>query len=136
MIEQGVAQVGVDFELNDVFPHDINFDQIGGMSFSKGCYVGQEVISRMHHKGGVRKRLMVVTSDSSLETNNETALTIDGKSIGTIGHKSGNKALAICRIDKASKALNGELSIMLGEQAVSLEKPLGASFTYPLESDA
>ena len=59
MIREGIAQAGIDFALNDVFPHDINFDQIGGMSFKKGCYVGQEVISRMHHKAAVKKRLMV-----------------------------------------------------------------------------
>lgn len=136
MIAEGVAHIDVDFQLNDVFPHDINFDQIGGMSFSKGCYVGQEVISRMRHKDGVRKRLMVVTSDHGFADNEETALMINGKSIGTIGSKMGNKALAICRIDKASKALDAETPIMCGDQTVTLAKPSGASFTYPLQSDA
>lgn len=135
MIEEGIAQIGVDYVLNDVFPHDINFDQIGGMSFSKGCYVGQEVISRMHHKGGVRKRLMVVKADRDLG-DEALMLTVDGKPIGAVGNRVQNKALAICRIDKASKAIMDESPIMLGDDPVSLEKPQNASFVFPLEGSA
>ena len=65
-IEQGVAESGDDYELNDAFPHDVLLDQLGGVGFSKGCYVGQEVVSRMQHRGTARRRVLIVTADERL----------------------------------------------------------------------
>ena len=44
-IHSGIAEPHTDYTYGDVFPHDINLDQINGVSFKKGCYVGQEVVS-------------------------------------------------------------------------------------------
>ena len=48
---------GLDFAYADAFPHDANFDLLHGVDFDKGCYVGQEVVSRMKHRGTARKRV-------------------------------------------------------------------------------
>ena len=42
------------------FPHDVLLDENGGVGFRKGCYVGQEVVSRMQHRGTARRRVMIV----------------------------------------------------------------------------
>ena len=55
-IAHGVAELGQDYESGAVFPHEADLDQLGGVDFSKGCYVGQEVVSRMHHRGTARSR--------------------------------------------------------------------------------
>lgn len=136
LIKNGVASIGIDFALNDVFPHDINFDQIGGMSFSKGCYVGQEVISRMHHKANVRKRLMVVHAPEGGVLATGQSIDIAGKSVGMIGNAHGGQALAICRIDKISNAMANDQAIIVGDMAVTLSKPLGAEFMFPLSGPA
>ena len=57
-IANGVAESGADYQLGDVFPHDVLLDQNGGIGFRKGCYVGQEVVSRMQHRGTARRRTL------------------------------------------------------------------------------
>jgi tRNA-modifying protein YgfZ len=56
-IAAGAPKGGLDFAYADAFPHDANFDLLHGVDFDKGCYVGQEVVSRMKHRGTARKRL-------------------------------------------------------------------------------
>ncbi|MFZ1680403.1 MAG: folate-binding protein, partial [Rhizobiaceae bacterium] len=55
-IIHAIAEPGRDFANGEAFPHDVNLDQTGGVSFRKGCYVGQEVVSRMQHRGTARRR--------------------------------------------------------------------------------
>ena len=47
---------GSDFIYGDAFPHETDMDQLGGVDFDKGCYIGQEVVSRMEHRGTARTR--------------------------------------------------------------------------------
>ena len=54
-IAAGVAEQGIDFGAEDVFPADINMDLNGGIDFRKGCFVGQEVVSRMKRRGTARR---------------------------------------------------------------------------------
>ena len=56
-IAAGAPKGGLDFAYGDAFPHDANFDLLHGVDFDKGCYVGQEVVSRMKHRGTARKRV-------------------------------------------------------------------------------
>ena len=51
---------GSDFIYGDAFPHEADMDQLGGVDFDKGCYVGQEVVSRMEHRGTARTRIVPV----------------------------------------------------------------------------
>ena len=45
-IALGVPRGGLDFAYGDAFPHEADMDQLAGVDFDKGCYVGQEVVSR------------------------------------------------------------------------------------------
>ena len=60
-IKNGIPQGGYDFEYGDAYPHEVLMDQFGGVDFKKGCYVGQEVVSRMQHRGTAKKRIINVT---------------------------------------------------------------------------
>ena len=42
-IALGVPEAGRDYRLGDTFLHEANYDQLNGVSFSKGCFIGQEV---------------------------------------------------------------------------------------------
>src|SRR5206468_8700608 len=55
-IALGIPEGGIDFAFGEAFPHDADMDQLGGVDFDKGCYVGQEVVSRMQHRGTARRR--------------------------------------------------------------------------------
>ena len=67
-------------------------DLNGGVSFRKGCFVGQEVVSRMHHRKSARKRIAVVDADGALPASG-TAIEAGGRSVGTLGTVVGERAL-------------------------------------------
>ena len=129
-ITNGVAESGADFEPSDAFPHDVSYDQNGGVGFKKGCYVGQEVVSRMQHRGTARRRLVVVTGETALPGPG-TALQAGGKTIGALGTVSGNQALAIARLDRAKDAMDAGTPITADGQAVTLSLPANAGYRWP-----
>ena len=59
-IASGAPRGGLDFMYGDAFPHETNMDRLHGVDFDKGCYVGQEVVSRMQHRGTARTRTVRV----------------------------------------------------------------------------
>ncbi|WMT87895.1 folate-binding protein [Pelagibacterium sp. 26DY04] len=99
-IATGIAEMGPDFDAEDGFPHDIGMDHLGGVDFKKGCYVGQEVVSRMQHRGTARRRPAIVSGIASGARGD--AIMLDGKNVGTIGDVVDGTAVAIVRIDKVS----------------------------------
>ena len=102
-ISLGVPKGGVDFAYGDAFPHDVNMDLLHGVDFEKGCYVGQEVVSRMKHRGGVRKRIARVKLGGAAPA--AGAPVMDGElPVGTLGASAGRHALALLRLDRAEEA--------------------------------
>jgi hypothetical protein len=108
----GVPKGGVDFPYGDTFPHEANMDALRGVDFEKGCYVGQEVVSRMKHRGGPRKRVVRVTLGGDPPAPGTPVL--DGElAVGTLGAAAGRQALALLRLDRAedARAAGRELSV-------------------------
>lgn len=121
-IENGVAESGADFELSDVFPHDVLMDKNDAVDFRKGCYVGQEVVSRMHHRGTARRRPAIVSAETALPAT-QTSIVAGEKPVGTLGTVVDEKSLAIIRVDRASDALAEEISLSAGGVPVTLAFP-------------
>lgn len=96
-IATGIAHQGNDFPANDAFAHDIGMDILEGIDFAKGCYVGQEVVSRMKHRGTARRRPVIV---SGVEAPAGSAVVAGGKEAGTIGQVVDGVAVAIVRLDR------------------------------------
>jgi len=96
-IANGILHQGNDFPANDTFAHDIGFDILEGVDFVKGCYVGQEVVSRMKHRGTARRRPVIV---SGVEAETGSAVVANGRDAGTIGQVVDGKAVAIVRLDR------------------------------------
>jgi folate-binding protein YgfZ len=101
-IALGVPEGGKDYALGDTFAHEANFDLLNGISFSKGCFVGQEVVSRVQHRGTARKRIVQIEGDAPLHSGAE--VTAGTASIGVIGSVSGRRGLALLRVDRAAEA--------------------------------
>ena len=80
----GVPEGGRDYAFGDAFPHEALFDQLNGVDFNKGCYVGQEVVSRMEHRGTARKRIVPVEGEAPLPAPG-TSIEAGGVPIGTLG---------------------------------------------------
>lgn len=102
-IECGIPEGGIDFEYNVAYPHEVLMDQFAGVDFKKGCYVGQEVVSRMQHRGTTKKRVIHITSDQPLPPTG-TPILADEKSAGTLGSVNGKSGLALVRLDRVAKA--------------------------------
>ena len=100
-IALGVPEGGKDYAFGDTFPHEANMDLLNGVSFSKGCFVGQEVVSRMQHRSTARKRIVIIEGDKSVETG--TAITAGQATIGTIGSVAGHRGLALVRLDRVEE---------------------------------
>ena len=129
-VAHGVAESGTDYALGDAFPHDVLLDQTGGVGFRKGCYVGQEVVSRMQHRGTARRRVLIAAADSPLPPPG-TPVESGGRTLGALGTVSGAKALAIVRIDRVKEAMDAGVPITAGGVEVSLAIPAWAGFTFP-----
>jgi len=123
-IALGSPKGGVDFAYGDAFPHDANMDLVNGVDFAKGCYVGQEVVSRMQHRGGVRKRILRVRIDGPAPA--PGAPVLDGQlPVGTLGASAGGEALALLRLDRVEDARQAGRPLSVGGVAVTvLELPL------------
>lgn len=118
---------GRDFAYGDCFPHDIAMDQLNGIAFAKGCYVGQEVVSRMKHRGTARRRPMIAAAAAPLPMP-PCDILADGKTVGTIGSVAGARGLAIVRLDFAEEALATSKGLRAGESELALQRPLWASY--------
>ncbi|MFN7125209.1 MAG: YgfZ/GcvT domain-containing protein [Allorhizobium sp.] len=133
-ILHGVPESGADYALQDAFPHDVLFDKSGGVSFRKGCYVGQEVVSRMQHRSTARRRVVILSADASLPATG-TEITIGGKPIGALGTVAGERALAIVRIDKAGEAMAAGEPILAGDVPVTVTLPSWSGLTFPAAAE-
>jgi folate-binding protein YgfZ len=121
----GVPKGGADFVYGDAFPHETNMDRLHGVNFDKGCYVGQEVVSRMQHRGTARTRTVrLVVDGPSPEIGSDVVA--DGKSVGTLGSSRAGHALALLRLDKVSDALSRGSVLSAGGIAVRLVDPADA----------
>ncbi|NEJ70674.1 folate-binding protein [Rhizobium phaseoli] len=133
-VRLGIVTSGSDFALQDAFPHDVLMDLNGGLSFRKGCYVGQEVVSRMQHRGTARRRVVTVSAAAALPGMG-TEITAAGKPIGTLGSIEGDHGLAIVRIDRAGAAIAAGTPLLAGETPVSLVLPAWSGLVFPTSAD-
>ena len=117
-ISLGVPAGGVDFAFGDAFPADADMDLLNGVDFAKGCYVGQEVVSRMRHRGGVRKRILRVRLDGEAPAVGTPVL--DGElPVGVLGGSAGGEALALLRLDRIEEAKAAGRRLTAGEAVVT-----------------
>ena len=130
-ISRGVPEGGRDYAFGEVFPHEALFDQLNGVDFAKGCYVGQEVVSRMEHRGTARKRIVPVEGKAALPQSG-TSVEADGVAIGTLGSVSGTSGLALIRLDRAEAALAAGQTLDAGGITVTLRRAAFARFAVPV----
>ncbi|HEY1862815.1 MAG TPA: folate-binding protein [Roseiarcus sp.] len=118
-IAVGAPKGGVDFAYADAFPHDANFDLLHGVDFDKGCYVGQEVVSRMKHRGTARKRVARVKLDGPAPAPGTPVMDRE-LAVGALGSSSGREALALLRLDRAEEAMAAGRTLSAGGIGLAL----------------
>ena len=118
----GVPRGGLDFIYGDAFPHETNMDRLNGVDFDKGCYVGQEVVSRMQHRGTARTRTVKIVLDGPAPEAGASILAGD-KPVGTIGSTAGEAGLALVRTDRVADALAAGQPLTAGGLSLRLADP-------------
>jgi folate-binding protein YgfZ len=132
-IALGVPRGGMDFTYGDTFPHEADMDQLGGVDFDKGCYVGQEVVSRVEHRASARSRIVPVAYDDFAPSSGLPVMAGD-KQVGIFGSAAKGRALAMLRLDRVQDALAAGLPLTCGGIAVHVVKPDWAKFPWPGEA--
>ncbi len=95
-----IPETGMELIPNQTYILEAGFERLGGVDFRKGCYVGQEVTARMKHKTELRKGLEVVEIEGSAPPGTE--ITAQGRAVGMLHTRSGNRAIAYLRFDRAA----------------------------------
>jgi len=129
-IALGIPSGGVDFAYGDAFPHESDMDQLGGVDFNKGCYVGQEVVSRMEHRGIARTRAVPVRYDGAAPPLG-AAVMAGGRQVGTMGSAAAGHGLALLRLDRVADAFSRHEPLVADGVALRPIKPDWARFAFP-----
>ena len=111
---------GEDFGSDAMFALDGDLEQLHGVSFTKGCYVGQELTARMKHRGTARKRLLPVHAAGPLPQPG-TAVLAGEKTIGELVSVDGADGFALVRLDRLEEGAGS--AIMVGDLALELVRP-------------
>jgi tRNA-modifying protein YgfZ len=131
----GLSEGGKDYMFGSVFPHEINLDQLHGLAFDKGCYVGQEVVSRMEHRGLARTRLVPVVFPDGFAASEGIEVLAGTLPAGHLGSvTTGGKGLALLRLDRVAEAQAKGQTITAGGVALVPHKPDWATFEFPAPS--
>ncbi|HEY8382914.1 MAG TPA: folate-binding protein YgfZ [Microvirga sp.] len=130
-IALGVPEGGKDFLFNDAFPHEALMDQLAGVDFDKGCYVGQEVVSRMQHRGTARTRILPVTYPEGAVAEPGVEVTAGERSLGKTGTGVAGRGLVMIRLDRAAEALAAGETLRAGGLPIRLERPDWIRFPFP-----
>jgi len=120
-ISLGVPDAGADYALSDTFPHEAMYDQLKSVDFRKGCFIGQEVVSRMQHRGTARKRVVPIVAQVALRPG--AAISAGEATIGTVCSVAGTSALALVRLDRANEAAAKGEPLLADGQPITLVKP-------------
>ncbi len=115
----GVPEGG-DFGQDRMFALDADLEELQGVDFAKGCYVGQELTARMKHRGTARKRLLPVTAERDLAQAGAAVLAGD-KSVGEIVSTHGARGFALIRLDRLDEA--GDVPLTADGRPVTLSRP-------------
>ncbi|XP_050306026.1 putative transferase CAF17 homolog, mitochondrial [Anthonomus grandis grandis] len=116
----GIGEGTEDLPMGNAFPLECNCDYLHGVSFHKGCYIGQELTARTYHTGVIRKRLMPLFF-AKIPSNlpEENNIFLDQKRLGKLRGIDGDVGLGLLRVSQALEQKN----IPIGDGEATVVKP-------------
>ena len=130
-IELGLAEGARDIAVDKYFLLEANFEELNGVDFKKGCYVGQELVARMKHRGVLRKRILPVLIDGPCPAPG-TPILAAGREVGLLHTVSGDRALAFLRLASVAP---GAPALHCGEAQLKLVLPAWLTLAFPETAD-
>lgn len=125
-----------DYPSNSLYPFDLHYDKIGAIDFDKGCYIGQEVISRIHHKNAIQKRLFLIqTEDLKQHFSVRDNVTENDKIIGKIFSINKDSGLALLKISFLRHALKNKENLSVNSSNIRIKDCYGRSFLKEISID-
>ena len=118
----GVPNLAADLLVEKDFILEGLMDEMGGVDFHKGCYVGQEMTSRMKRRTTVKTKLCRVRFDGEAPAF-ETPILADGWEVGRMRTGGSGQGLALIRFDRAQKAISEGQELRAGDQPIQLDPP-------------
>ncbi|MQL96067.1 hypothetical protein Taro_028738 [Colocasia esculenta] len=111
-IQKGVAEGSTEIPKGEAIPLEYNLAALNAISFNKGCYVGQELVARTHHRGVIRKRLLPFkfTDESGAEveqmvaSGSEIVDSMSGKKVGSVTTAVGSHGIGLLRLEEAFRS--------------------------------
>jgi folate-binding protein YgfZ len=129
-IALAIPEGGMDFVFGDTFPHDAALDSLNGIAFEKGCYIGQEVVSRMRHRGTARRRVVALHARGPLPDPG-AEIVAGERPLGRLGSSSDGKGIGLVRLDRLRAALDEHLPVRAGAEEVAVALPVWATYGWP-----
>jgi len=117
-ISLGIVEEGEDFLSGEFFPIELNLDYLNSISFKKGCFIGQEVTSRMHRRGKPKKRVFSITCNRNNKQNDDIFL--ENKKIGTIIKSYKNESVAILKTDALPKIQKENATVNINNEEITI----------------
>jgi folate-binding Fe-S cluster repair protein YgfZ len=110
-------------------------DSLRGVAFDKGCYIGQEVVSRMRHRGTARRRIVAIEADGDLPDPGADILA-GAQVVGRLGSSAAGKAVGVARLDRLRAALDSGMPIRAGAADIRVVLPPWATYGWPATASA
>ena len=111
----------IDYEPDTFFLMDVNADALNGTDYQKGCFIGQEVASRMKRKGDVRRRTVTIGLANAAISDN--AVKAGDSTLGDMLSTNQNQAMAVIRLDRWRSAQEQSVNISAGGTDASIDLP-------------
>jgi folate-binding protein YgfZ len=134
-IALAIPEGGIDFVFGDAFPFDAGMDSLNGVAFDKGCYIGQEVVSRMRHRGTARRRIVALHAKGPLPEPG-AEIVAGERPLGRLGSSSDGKGIGLVRLDRLRAALDEHLPVRAGAEEVAVALPAWATYGWPATAGA
>lgn len=131
-VSLAIPQGGVDYAYGEAFPHEACYDELHGVDFDKGCYVGQEVVSRMHHRGTAKTRIAAIEASAPLDVVG-AEIRAGEFPVGTLGSMDGTHGIAMLRLDRVEEAARHGIPLRIGDTILTARTPIWAT-TYSVPS--
>jgi hypothetical protein len=126
-LANGIPDGSRDLSIEKAILLEAGFDELNGVDWQKGCYIGQELTARTKYRGLIKRRLMPVRVDGPLPPAG-TLVMLDGQEAGEMRSGQGGIALALLRLEAVAAAAEAGRALQAGEARLTPLKPAWGQF--------